>query len=157
MEERATLDLFLLAFIELHSFSASSASNSGPSKPVSKLLERSSRCWDKVNVRRFFMFVIAFVSWNTDNCAWPGMVVRHWQTAATAAPVRHQGLARGEAEVFGLARPRDGATACSRQCRNRRRRGLNLVPKIYFMNSFHFREGLKYYTAFSLRTSYLRF
>ena len=28
---------------------------------------------------------------------------RHWQTAATAAPVRHQGHARGEAEVF-LAR-----------------------------------------------------
>ena len=26
---------------------------------------------------------------------------RHWQTAATAAPVRHQSHARGEAEVFG--------------------------------------------------------
>jgi len=26
---------------------------------------------------------------------------RHWQTAATAAPVRHKGHARGEAEVFG--------------------------------------------------------
>jgi len=26
---------------------------------------------------------------------------RHWQTAATAASVRHQGHARGEAEVFG--------------------------------------------------------
>jgi len=28
-----------------------------------------------------------------------------------------------------LARPRDGATACSLQCRNRRRSDLSLVPK----------------------------
>ena len=28
-------------------------------------------------------------------------VFRHWKTAATAAPVRHQGHARGETEVFG--------------------------------------------------------
>ena len=26
---------------------------------------------------------------------------RHWKTTATAAPVRHQGHARGEAKVFG--------------------------------------------------------
>ena len=44
---------------------------------------------------------------------------RHWQTAATAAPVRLQSHARGEAEVFGEARPRDGATAFSTLCRNR--------------------------------------
>ena len=30
-----------------------------------------------------------------------GSAFRHWQTAATAAPVRHKGHARGEAEVFG--------------------------------------------------------
>ena len=29
---------------------------------------------------------------------------RHWQTAAMAAPVRHQGHAKGEAEVFGYRR-----------------------------------------------------
>ena len=39
---------------------------------------------------------------------------------------------------------------------NRRRRDLSLVPNL-FMNSFHFREGWKYYTFFSLRTSFLRF
>jgi len=33
--------------------------------------------------------------------------LRRWPTAATAAPVRHQGHARGEAEVF-LSPPRGG-------------------------------------------------
>ena len=52
--------------------------------------------------------------------------------------------------------PRDEATTGSLQCRNRRWRDLSPVPNL-FMNSFHFREGWKYYTSFSLRTSFLRF
>ena len=45
-------------------------------------------------------------------------------------PSATTGHAIGEAELFGLARYRDGTAACSLvQCRNRRRRDLSLIPK----------------------------
>ena len=56
---------------------------------------------------------------------------QHREIAAAVTSVRHQIYTRGEAKVPGAARPGDYKTACSLQCRNRRRNDLCLVSKLF--------------------------